>query len=59
MSWEDAYAALWHRCRAKVPALTVGLPTPHQLRTGEGPSEVMDRLRRGHHLDVEEVPVDG
>lgn len=46
----DAYDQLWHRARRFAGGITRGLPSPHELRTGETPSQVMDRLRQGEHL---------
>lgn len=43
----EVYGQLWHRARRYAPALTLNLPAPHELRTGQTPNEVMDRLRRG------------
>jgi len=49
-AWQDAYDALWHRCRHHAPHLTTNLPSPHQLRTGETPTDLMEGLRQGVHL---------
>lgn len=38
--WKDAYDRLFHRASAAVPDVTRGLPTPHELRTGETPDAV-------------------
>jgi len=53
----DAYDRLWHRAGAHrfgqgCGQITDGLPAPHELRTGQGPSDVMDALRRGHHQET-------